>query len=650
MKKVLLLILLFIFLLSGIAEPRDCRLRIGMNLSGITDWGTELPFVDIMKYARPWMTKNKRWIEGGENHWNTGFIDSFAMDENGYPLEVPLAVQGAEDEQIVFTGWYSLLAYPEGDYVFLYEGDGDFQFEGNAEVLETGPGRIRVRVRPGPDPENPGLLELRLFRSNPADPARNMRLLMPGTESTYRQDPYYRPWLDRIADFNAIRFMDWGRTNNWGEDQPWLCYDSPDDTVKIPWSRRARPSYFTWSTNRGVPYEAMIDVCNRLQADMWICVPHQASDGYISEMAALVRDNLQTHLKIYVEYSNEIWNWMFGQTQWLYTFGCLGRGMDWPEGIVPYIQNCMDIWTSVFGGQMERLVRVVGVQAAWQDVSNRIVFNMRPGSFDAFAPAAYFGLPEEGDAALDILGASASVSDLLYSVEKGRRENELFHLRKQKQGIADRLGIPMLYYEGGQHITPHPFGEEPAYARALLDLQRDPAMYRLYVSWLDSLETLANEAEPSLFMHFSFVTDLSARYGSWGMLESITQDTSLIPAPKYRAIMEYLHGCVTGIRETDAQPVKFALDPNHPNPFNPCTTIRYTLPQAGRIRLSVFNAAGRWVRDLLHGEAAAGMNEVVWDGTDHRNVRVNSGIYLCRISVKSGTGHFQATRKICLVR
>ena len=98
------------------------------------------------------------------------------------------------------------------------------------------------------------------------------------------------------------------------------------------------------------------------------------------------------------------------------------------------------------------------------------------------------------------------------------------------------------------------------------------------------------------------------------------------------------------------RPLDFGLLPNVPNPFNPETRIPFLLPSAGRVRLSLFNSAGRWVRDLVHGEQDAGLHQVLWDGTDHTGLRVNSGIYICRISTESGGNRLQSTRKICLVR
>ena len=646
MKLIYNILLLF---LCTTAFTHDFTLRIGMNLGGISSESTELPFVDLMKYARPWMTKNRSWISGGKNEWNTGFIDKIPLDENGYPLEIPYVVPGAEDEQITFTGWYDIGAFPRGRYVLLWDGDGDFNYWGDLQIVSQSPGRMVFNVTGITDPNSAefggGRIELQLIRSNPADHVRNIRLLMPGTETSYQQELYYQPWLDKLARFNALRFMDWGRTNNWGEEYAWLCYDSPQDSVKIPWSDRARPSWFTWNTDKGVPYEAMIDVCNRLNANMWICVPHNASNDYITQLALLVRDQLHPHLKVYVEYSNETWNWMFGQTQWLYTFGCVAKNRDWPEGIVPYVQNCLDLWSAVFSGQMSRLVRVVGVQAAWQDVSNRIVLNLKPGSFDAFAPAAYFGLSETADAALDLLGVAATVQDVTHWVWKERAKNELSWLREQKRSIGDKLNIPMLFYEGGQHITPTPFGEEPTYRQALLDIQRHPVMFDLYSSWFDSLETLSQKSAPSLFMNFSFVAGRSARYGSWGILESITQDTALVPAPKYRAIMEYLYGYSVGLPQSQKQPQQFALGCNYPNPFNSSTRIDFNLKNKGLVTLRVYDLLGRivWTRaEILD----AGRHSILWDGKDDQQHPVAGGIYFYQLR----NGDQCATRKAIVIK
>ncbi len=113
-----------------------------------------------------------------------------------------------------------------------------------------------------------------------------------------------------------------------------------------------------------------------------------------------------------------------------------------------------------------------------------------------------------------------------------------------KTQLADQLNLPMAFYEGGQHVTPNPFGEEPTYAQALLEIQRDTAMYNLYTEWFGFMRSLHSGDNPLQCMNFSFIGGRSARYGSWGILETMNQDTALIPAPKYRAIVENLKpGC-----------------------------------------------------------------------------------------------------------
>jgi hypothetical protein len=174
-----------------------------------------------------------------------------------------------------------------------------------------------------------------------------------------------------------------------------------------------------------------------------------------------------------------------------------------------------------------------------------MAFNMRPGSFDAVSPAYYFGLSSETlEAELDQLGADATVADVASRVRQSRNENEKIWMQDIKTQLADQLNLPMAFYEGGQHVTPNPFGEEPTYAQALLEIQRDTAMYNLYTEWFGFMRSLHSGDNPLQCMNFSFIGGRSARYGSWGILETMNQDTALIPAPKYRAIVENLKpGC-----------------------------------------------------------------------------------------------------------
>ncbi len=103
---------------------------------------------------------------------------------------------------------------------------------------------------------------------------------------------------------------------------------------------------------------------------------------------------------------------------------------------------------------------------------------------------------------------------------------------------------------------------------------------------------------------------------------------------------------VVSTASNEAMPSEYALHTAYPNPFNPTTTIRYDLPQASRVRLTIYDVMGRQVRTLLQGEQAAGYRSVVWGGTDDRGQLVSSGVYLYRLQ----TGEFSLTKKMVLLR
>jgi hypothetical protein len=66
------------------------------------------------------------------------------------------------------------------------------------------------------------------------------------------------------------------------------------------------------------------------------------------------------------------------------------------------------------------------------------------------------------------------------------------------------------------------------------------------------METLNSGDVPLICMNFSFVSGRSAKYGSWGILETLDQDTTLIPAPKYSAILKYMaENCISSNSNSD---------------------------------------------------------------------------------------------------
>ena len=77
--------------------------------------------------------------------------------------------------------------------------------------------------------------------------------------------------------------------------------------------------------------------------------------------------------------------------------------------------------------------------------------------------------------------------------------------------------------------------------------------------------------------------------------------------------------------EEELSPYSFTLDQNYPNPFNPSTTITYSLEQAGLVSLSIYNALGQRVTQLVNKSQSPGKCNVQWDGgSAHRNLLLSS--------------------------
>ena len=95
-----------------------------------------------------------------------------------------------------------------------------------------------------------------------------------------------------------------------------------------------------------------------------------------------------------------------------------------------------------------------------------------------------------------------------------------------------------------------------------------------------------------------------------------------------------------------ALPSAVALLPNHPNPFNPQTTLAFDLPQRGFVRLEIYDLVGRRVRTLLAEERESGQHSAIWDGRADNGGRVSSGTYVARL-VAAGV---QRSQKLMLVK
>jgi M6 family metalloprotease-like protein len=88
------------------------------------------------------------------------------------------------------------------------------------------------------------------------------------------------------------------------------------------------------------------------------------------------------------------------------------------------------------------------------------------------------------------------------------------------------------------------------------------------------------------------------------------------------------------------------LEGNYPNPFNPSTTISFSLAQTESVNLSIFNVRGQLIKTLVNDTFEAGRYSAVWDGEDSAKNRVSSGIYFYRLETGSGV----ETKKMLLMK
>ncbi len=103
---------------------------------------------------------------------------------------------------------------------------------------------------------------------------------------------------------------------------------------------------------------------------------------------------------------------------------------------------------------------------------------------------------------------------------------------------------------------------------------------------------------------------------------------------------------ILGVNEEGGLPKEFALKQNYPNPFNPWTQIRYQVPKASHVTITISNMLGELVTTLVDRQEEPGYYNITWHGIDSRGSAVGSGIYLCRMEA----GSFVAAKKMILLK
>jgi len=405
--------------------------------------------------------------------------------------------------------------YPGGRYVLLYEGQGVINIRGDAQIVSHSAGRMEIDVVP----TNTGMF-LEIDAIDPQNYIRNIRLIMPGFESTYQTQQFHPEFLDSLRGFDVIRFMDWQNTNG---------------TWDHSWTMRPKASDAGYGLGLGVPIEVMIDLCNELDADPWFCMSHRFDDNYVDQFAGLVYTLLEPELTVYIEHSNEVWNSIFNQHQYAVQRAAeLGVPGDPFQAAMRYHSQrsveIFDIWDNYT--TPDRLVRVMGGWHANAWVTGQLLeWNNAAAQTDALATAPYFG---------GYLGVGSTPNQTLQMTPDEVIDACLADIANQRQQSIEQFnavqsyGLDLIAYESGQHMVGVGSWIDNMELTALFHAaNRHPRMYDAYADDISGWETIGG----GLMTAFNSCQTPS-RYGSWGLLEY--QGQSLSEAHKMRAWADHL--------------------------------------------------------------------------------------------------------------
>jgi hypothetical protein len=415
--------------------------------------------------------------------------------------------------------------FPAGQYTLLYDGEGTIQFDlQSATIVSQTAGRMVVNVAASQNG-----VYLMVTATNPANYLRNIRFIMPGYENTYLLQPFNPQFLSRLTGYRALRFMEWMMTNN---------------STVANWSDRAAVGDYTWSW-RGVPLEVMIELANATGLPPWFNIPVKATDDYVLQFAVMVELLLKPSIHYYVEYSNENWNSMFTQTQWVQSQG-LASGYSADPTIAGFYYNAarsskiFSIFHSALSSS-SRLNRVMAGQASNSWLSDQMLaFQNSFVNADVLAIAPYFNCDDSGSGGFGVIGDPSTETqvdrmtvDQIINVELAHINGCAAQEMQSTAAVARKYGLKMVAYEGGQGLVGIGAAQNDAAMTNLFKAaNRDSRMTSLYAQYLSNWLSAGGD----LINHY---TDVAAytKYGCWGALEY--QDQSPASSPKYQALMTF---------------------------------------------------------------------------------------------------------------
>tara|TARA_B100001758_G_C18014765_1_gene404916 strand:- start:114 stop:638 length:525 start_codon:yes stop_codon:yes gene_type:complete len=120
---------------------------------------------------------------------------------------------------------------------------------------------------------------------------------------------------------------------------------------------------------------------------------------------------------------------------------------------------------------------------------------------------------------------------------------------------------------------------------------------------------------------------LKASHDEYGMIEKSFSSNSMVQIEN----VEFNLGALFSDEENLGFPTAFSVNQNFPNPFNPVTTLEYSIPENMVVQVTIYDNMGRLVKNLFNASQRAGTNRIQWNATDNMNQPVPTGMYIYRI-------------------
>jgi hypothetical protein len=434
-------------------------------------------------------------------------------DSKGWPTEFPV-ING--EAQTIWANVFYTKIMPPGEYIVEWEGSDLIVPYQNYEMI--GPNKYKLKYEGNYANGDDGItLRIDSKGQDTAIDIRNVKIYKAEYADLVAMGESYDPkWFQAIDDFRVLRMHDWQGTNF--------------SKVTGPTANDFTSDQAFWVTEgRGMPYEQLVKVANEARSDLWINIPHMATDEYIRAVAEYVKANLAPDLRVYVEYTNEYWTTIFDQHDYLVQKGkTMFPGAEFSNGqaYAARFTEMTAIFKDVFGTDGARLYPTLTLDDAMfqtgeaQAVLNAPDWVAKGGTSPLDAGLRYlatdgyfswFNSDAEMDARVDAWmkepdGGFDSARDFLIA----RIKSDLVPNWQLGRKLADQYGLEFGVYEGGALlINGLDFSKaDPKYTEFNKQFQLSAEMKQVYVVAMQEWQKIGNGT-------FAWYSD-TGRAGPWG--------------------------------------------------------------------------------------------------------------------------------------